>query len=137
MRTEEESGSFRLSGASFMMLGFFLSALFFSKGLAITAWLVLIVSDALAALVGVRIGTRMYNGKSMEGSTAFLISAILIGIIGHFFIGYNTSFLVIIISALITTAIEFYSWKFYMNDNLLIPVAYGFSTIIFNFILGI
>ena len=137
MRTQEESGSFGLSGASFMIVGFFLSGLLFPKNLAITAWLVLIISDSLAAIVGVKIGTKLYNGKTMEGAIAFLSSAILIGIICHVFIGYKTSFLVIIISGLITTAIEFYANKPYLNDNLLIPLTYGLSTVIFNFILGV
>jgi dolichol kinase len=137
MRVQEESGSFRLSGASFMIAGFFLSGLLFPKNLAITAWLILIISDSLAAIVGIKIGTNLYNGKTMEGAIAFLSSAILIGIICHVFMGYKTSFLVIIISSIITAAIEFYSNKPYLNDNLLIPLTYGLSTIIFNFILGI
>jgi len=137
MRVQEKSGSFKLSGASFMTIGFFLSALFFPKNLSITSWLILIISDSLAAIVGIRIGTKVYNGKTIEGATAFLLSAILIGISCNIFIGYKTSFLVIVISSIITTAIEFYSQKLYLNDNLLIPFSYGFSTIIFNFILGI
>jgi dolichol kinase len=137
MRKPEKSGSFGLSGASFMITGFLISGLLFPKNLAITSWFILIISDALAAIVGIKIGTKIYNGKTLEGSSAFLSSAILISIICHIFIGYKTSFVVIIISSLATTTVEFYSNKPYFNDNLLIPITYGLSTIIFNFILGV
>lgn len=137
MRPEEFSGSFRLSGSSFMAVGFFVTALFFSKGLAISAWLILIISDSLAAVVGTKIGRPLWNGKSLEGSFAFLVSAIFISMLVYFFIGYNTSFMVIILSSIIVTACEFYSKQISINDNLLIPIAYCFSTVILTFILGL
>ncbi len=137
MRTEEQSGSFRLSGSSFMALGFFLTALLFPKGLAISSWLIMIISDCLAALIGTKIGTKLENGKSLEGSMAFVTSAIFISMLVYFFIGYNTSFTVIIISSIVATVSEFYSKQLAINDNLSIPISYCFSTIIFNFILGL
>jgi len=136
IRPEEANGSFQLSGVSYMMAGFFLTALFFSKGLAITSWLIVIISDCLAALIGIKIGTPLENGKSLEGSVAFLSSAFFISILVYFFVGYNTTFLVIIISSIITTITEFYSKEFSIDDNLSIPVIYCFSTVIFNFVLG-
>ncbi|WP_425361066.1 diacylglycerol/polyprenol kinase family protein [Candidatus Tisiphia endosymbiont of Stenodema calcarata] len=137
MRPEEQSGLFRLSGSSFMVVGFFLTALLFSKGLAISSWLILIIADCLAALVGTKIGAPLKNGKSLEGSIAFLISAIFISILVYFFIGYHTSFTVIIISSIVATISEFYSKEVSINDNLLIPLSYCFSTIIFTFILSL
>jgi dolichol kinase len=137
MRPEEQSGLFRLSGSSFMAIGFFLTALLFSKGLAISSWLILIIADCLAALVGTKIGKPLENGKSLEGSIAFLISAIFISMLVYFFIGYHTSFTVIIISSVVTTIGEFYAKDLLINDNLLIPLTYCFSTIIFTFILGL
>ncbi|WP_425360421.1 MULTISPECIES: diacylglycerol/polyprenol kinase family protein [unclassified Candidatus Tisiphia] len=137
MRPEEQSGLFRLSGSSFMAIGFFLTALLFSKGLAISSWLILIIADCLAALVGTKIGKPLENGKSLEGSIAFLISAIFISMLVYFFIGYHTSFTVIIISSVVTAIGEFYAKDLLINDNLLIPLTYCFSTIIFTFILGL
>lgn len=134
MRPEESSGSFRLSGSSFMAVGFFVTALFFSKGLAISSWLILIISDSLAAVVGTKIGKPLWNGKSLEGSIAFLVSAIFISMLVYFFIGYNTSFMVLILSSLIVTVCEFYSKQISINDNLLIPVVYCFATVILTFI---
>jgi len=137
MRVEERSGLFRLSGSSYMVVGFFLTALLFSKGLAISSWCILIISDCLAALVGIKIGTKLNNGKSLEGSIAFLSSAILVSMIVYFFIGYSTSFTVIIISSIITTISEFYAKSLAIDDNLLIPLVYCLSTTILVFILNI
>lgn len=136
IRPEEASGSFKLSGASFMMAGLFLTSLFFSKGLAITSWFILIISDCLAAIVGTKIGKPLENGKSLEGSVAFLSSAIFISMLVYFYFGYNTTFLIIIISSIITTIAEFYSKEFNINDNLSIPVIYCLSTVILNFVFG-
>ncbi len=134
MRKSEMSGSFRLSGLSYMLAGLFLSALFFSKDLAITSWLILIIADPIATLTGMKIGTRKFNGKTLEGSYAFLVSAIFISILSYFYIRYNTSFLVIILSCLVATALEFYSKKLNVDDNLLIPLGYGLATSLLNFI---
>jgi len=134
MRISEINGSFALSGTSFMMLGFFLTALLFPKNLVICSWLILIISDCLAALVGKKIGNTLNNGKSLAGSVAFLASAIFISILTYFYLGYNTSFIIIIVSSLTTTAVEFYSKDLKINDNLLIPISYCLSTAIFSYI---
>lgn len=135
MRTDESNGSLALSGSSFMMLGFFLTALLFPKNLVICSWLILIISDCLAALVGTRIGNTLNNGKSLAGSGAFLASAIFISILVYFYLGYNTSFIIIIISSITATAAEFYSKDLRINDNLLIPISYCLSTAIFSYII--
>lgn len=135
IRPEEINGSMRLSGASFMVLGFFFSVLLFPKNLVICSWLILIISDCLAALVGIKMGDTLNNGKSLAGSVAFFVSAIFISLLTYVFIGYNTSFITIIASSSVTAAAEFYSKDIGINDNLLIPLVYCFSTIVFSFIL--
>ena len=135
MREAEQSGTFKLSGVSYMLAGLFFSALFFSKELAITSWLILIISDPIATLVGMKIGTQKYYGKTLEGFCAFLISAIFISIVSYFFIGFNTSFLGIIISCLSTAALEFYAKRINIDDNLLVPLGYGFTTSLLNFLI--
>ncbi len=135
IREEEASETRRFSGMSAMMLGFFCSSLFFSKGLAITSWFILIISDSIAALIGVKFGDRLSNGKSLEGSISFLISSVFISMIMYFLIGYKTSFFIIIMSSLFTTIVEFYSGQLNINDNLAIPLAYCFCTTILLFLL--
>lgn len=135
MREAEQSGTFKLSGLSYMLAGLFLSALLFPKDLAIASWLVLIIADPVATLVGMKIGSQKFYGKTLEGSCAFLVAAIFISIMTYFFIGFSTSFLVIILSCLSTTALEFFAKKINVDDNLLIPLGYGFSTILLNFLI--
>lgn len=135
MRKKEQSGSYNLSGASFMISGFFLTSLFFSKELAITGWFILIISDSAASLIGVKIGTIKINGKSLEGSMAFFSSAIFISIFCYCYIKYNASFLTILISCFVTAMAELYSAKINIDDNLLIPITYCMSISLLNLII--
>lgn len=134
-RKLEKTGNFKLSGISFMMSGFLITCLFFPKGLVITSWLILIISDCLAAIIGIKFGTPTKYGKSIAGFIAFMMSAVLISIVSYFFIGIKTSFIIIMISCFITALIEFYAKKIKINDNLTIPVTYCLSTIILVYIL--
>jgi len=125
MRDNEISGNFKLSGVSYMFIGFFVTCILFSQGVAISAFLVLIISDTAAALVGKKIGRPMTNGKSIEGSIAFCATAILIGMLSYTFQSYVSSFTGIIIASVITTLVEYHSDKLNINDNLSIPVTFG------------
>jgi dolichol kinase len=134
LRSKERTGGFNLSGASYMALGLLTSCLFFSKGLAITSWLVLIISDCLAALIGMKFGTPLANGKSLVGSGVFFASSVLISLVTYFFINYNTSFLVILLSSGAVAAVEFYSDKIKIDDNFTIPFSYCLITSILSLI---
>ena len=133
-RIEEKSGEFSLSGSSYMAFGFLVTCLFFSKGLAITAWLVLIVADCFAAIVGMKFGSPLFNGKSYMGAAAFFLSAMLTSIMSYFVVGFSTSFFIIIISCLLCTIVEFFSDQIKINDNLSIPLTYALSTFILSLI---
>ncbi len=123
-----------LSGSSYMALGFFITALLFAKGLTIASWLILIICDSAAAIIGKQHGKTLDNGKSYEGSGVFFALSILIGMLSYFIIGYNTSFFVILLSSILTTCAEFYAKDLKLNDNLSIPCTYAFSTYLFSFV---
>lgn len=125
MRERELSGGFMLSGASYMMAGFFITALLFPKGVAIASWLVLIISDSLAALVGKRMGTPRNYGKSIEGAIAFFVSSLMIGLFSYGFAHYHGGFMGLVLACLATTAVEYYSSQIGIDDNLTIPVTFG------------
>lgn len=128
MRKSEQSGSFALSGASFMICGFFITSLCFSKGLVITSWLILIIADPAASLVGIIVGHHAISGKSLEGALAFMICAVFCSLLGSFYIGYQASLINILASCLMTTIIELYAKKIRVDDNLLIPLTYCSAT---------
>jgi len=130
IREDEDNGQFSLSGASYMALGFLISCLFFSKGLAITSWLVLIISDCFAAVVGIKYGSPLFNGKSYAGSLSFFVSSVLISVMTYFIVGYSTSFFIILISSFVTTIVEFFSDQIKVNDNFSIPLTYALVTFV-------
>lgn len=134
IRVEESSGSFNLSGASYMIFGVFLSTVLFSKELAIASMMILAIADCVAALVGVNVGRYMINQKSLEGSIAFFMISVVVSILCYFFIGLNSSILTILIASFVTTIVELYSKQIKINDNLLIPLVYGITTMMLNFI---
>lgn len=130
LRNKEKTGSYKLSGASYMALGLLISCLFFSKGLVITSWLILIISDCMAALIGMKYGMPLQNGKSLVGAGAFFTSSIFISIVIYFFISHSISFIIIIFSSLIATLAEFYADQVEINDNLSITLCYCLTTVI-------
>lgn len=134
LRPQEQNGQLLLSGASYMFSGLFLSALLFSKGLTINAWLILILSDSFAAIIGIVYGTKLSNGKSLAGSVAFFISAVLVSIFSYFIAPHNITLGVIFTACLTTTMVEFFSPSIKINDNFTIPLTYSFSVIILNLI---
>ncbi|MFK7968673.1 MAG: hypothetical protein AB8B68_05990 [Rickettsiaceae bacterium] len=135
LRNKEKNNSLSLSGASYMALGLLISCIFFSKGLAITSWFILIISDCVAALIGIKYGIPLQNGKSLFGAGAFFISSIFISIFAYFFISHNTSFTIIIFSSAVATLAEFYADQIKVNDNLSIPLSYCTTTVILGLIL--
>ncbi len=75
LRPEEEK---RLMGSTYFLLASILTILVFPKPIAIVSLLILILSDTAAALVGKGVGrTRLFN-KTLEGTTAFFFSSLLI-----------------------------------------------------------
>lgn len=133
MRKKEKSGSFNLSGVSYMFLGFFISCVLFSKGCAISAFLVLIISDTAAAIVGKHAASTYHHGKSIEGAAAFFLTSFLIGLLSYTFSAYSANFFTIIIASAATTFVEYYSNRFNINDNLAIPLTYGIVISILGF----
>jgi dolichol kinase len=75
LREEERK---KVMGATYLLFSSFLTVLLFSKPVAITSLLILIISDTAAALVGRGIGKTPVFGKTLEGSLAFLLSSLLI-----------------------------------------------------------
>ncbi len=92
-----------------------LTMLFFDKPIAVAAIFVLVISDPLSSIIGLRWGRCRLYGKSLEGTAAFFFSSILIlaclrfrapAAVGGAFAG---------------TAAELFSSRF-TDDNLSIPL---------------
>jgi len=115
----------QICGATYWLIGAFLVVLFFPRPIAQFSLYMLIVSDSIAAWVGRSVGrVHLINGKTLEGSTAFLISAFLIGLCIP---GYTvaTAFVGAFAGMLFELGLV------PLNDNLMIPV--GSALVLFFF----
>ena len=124
MREHERGpGSRSLNGASYVLLSACICILLFPQVIAITAFSILIVSDTVAALIGRRFGKKRFLGKSREGATAFLVSAILVVLLAPKVSYSPAEYLIGTAGAGIGTIVE--SLPIAIDDNLSIPVCIG------------
>ena len=67
-----------LSGASWIIIGSAVTIFIFNENTAIIGLLVLSISDSAAAIIGIKFGRTQLFSKSLEGSSAFFITSIII-----------------------------------------------------------
>ena len=120
VRDHEEKGG--LSGAFFMLLSALITTALFSKNIAMPALSVMLISDSAAALIGRKFGKHKLFEKSIEGSIAFFLSAIIV--ISLFF-NFSDYFLAIAITSFLATTTELFSKKLHLDDNLTIALTTG------------
>jgi dolichol kinase len=124
----------KLCGASYVALSACLNFLIFPKEIAVTGFVILVISDSLAAIIGKSIISQPFYEKSFAGSVAFFISAtaVLIGLGIYFdvkFLFYFFGFF----CALFVTILEARPSIFKIDDNFLIPTAFCLPMAFFNF----
>jgi len=107
-----------LTGATYVFTGSVVCIFMFPKEIAVPSLLILSISDTLAALIGIPFGKHKFLNKSLEGSTAFIISSFFI--LSIFFPG---SLLINGVIAAAITLAEAYPMK--LDDNFLIPILSG------------
>ena len=115
-----------LNGASWVLISATLCVLVFPKLITITAFAILIVSDTVAALIGRRFGTRKFNDKTLEGSSAFVISAALVILFTPKVAHAPVEYVIAIVSAVIGALAEVFSFDI-IDDNFAIPVSIGIA----------
>lgn len=121
IRKEEE---IKIAGSTYFMIGTFLSVFLFEKRIAIASLFVLVISDTFASIIGLLYGkNKIVGSKSLEGSVAFFLSCFLIS---YFFFDSKGNVLIsITLTSIIVTALELFSKKIKIDDNILIPIGYG------------
>jgi dolichol kinase len=124
-RHETDISKKRLNGASNVLVSALLCVLFFPKVVAINAFAILVISDTTSALIGRRFGRHHFLAKSLEGSLAFFISAILVILVAPKIDRLPMEYIIGFIAAAIGTVVEALPIK--IDDNLSIPLSVGFS----------
>jgi dolichol kinase len=104
-----------------------LSIFIFPKLIAITAFSVLIVSDASSALIGRMYGKHSFIDKSAEGTLAFILSGwIVVLIVPKAGFGW-IEFVIGAIAVVLGGIVEASSVRLRFDDNLAVPATVGFT----------
>lgn len=115
-------GRFTPSGAVYVLMAALVCSFCYSSKAAAAAMSVMLVSDTCAALVGKFFGRIRYaNGKSFEGTGAFVVSAFLL----LSFLLPECPSAVVMLAAAAATAAEFFEDRLMLDDNFSIPLICG------------
>lgn len=129
LRPHESSAGAKpdINGATFVLLSATICVVVFPKVIAITAFAVLIISDTASALYGRRFGKRKFFRKSVEGSAAFFVTAMLVVLTMARLVEASWEFLLVgAVASVVATVVEAVSHgDGAIDDNLSIPTAFG------------
>ena len=120
---EHDHEAKRLSGATHVLISATLCVLIFPKLITITAFAILIISDSAAALVGRRFGRRKFLNKSVEGSAAFFVTALVVIAATPKMLAEPGEYFIAVVAAACGTVVEVLSVG--IDDNLSIPLSIG------------
>ena len=126
---ESDAGRKRLNGATYVVISATLCILILPKLIAITSFSILIIADLTAALVGKRFGRHRFLGKTLEGSLAFFVSAVIVVLLTPKFEYRFEEYLVGTVAAGVGVIIE--AAPIDIDDNLSIPLCVGTAMWVF------
>lgn len=131
LRPHEKKGTGIFNGATWVLISASICVIFFPKIIAITSFTILIISDVCAALIGRKFGKHKFYNKSIEGTTSFIISAIIIVLIYFEIFKLPSSYLITgIAGAIVGGIIEAISKVIKIDDNLSIPISVGIVMVV-------
>jgi dolichol kinase len=138
LRSHEKNNKWTLTGASWVLISACVNILLFPKIIAITGLSVLVISDISAALIGKKFGRHPMFGKSLEGTLAFMVTALLtVGLIGYYSDLGFWFYVFGSIGSIVACLCELYSKKIGIDDNLSIPISLCFILWFGNTVLGL
>ncbi|MFN5095163.1 MAG: diacylglycerol/polyprenol kinase family protein [Ignavibacteria bacterium] len=123
---ERERTSLVLNGASWVMIAACITIAVFPKPLAIIGYSIVILSDIAAALIGRKYGTIPFMDKSLQGSAAFFVVALIVSAIWTWIFEFSLLFYGIsVFGSLIATVAEASTTRLKLDDNLAVPISYA------------
>ena len=120
----------RLTGASYVFFSSSVIIYIFPKEIAILSLLIMSISDSMAAIIGQKYGKVKIFEKTLEGTTAFFLSSILLLLL--FRIQLFPGILAIIISTLVESS-NFLG----IDDNLSVPLSFSITYSAFAYLFNI
>lgn len=123
---EKDHDKRKLNGATYVLIAALIVVIIFPKVIAVTAFAVLIIGDIFAALIGRRFGKHKFLKKSLEGTTAFFVTACIVILLSPKVEGLFLEYVIGIIAAGVGAIAENLSYGF-ADDNLVIPLSVGFT----------
>ncbi|MCE2503059.1 MAG: dolichol kinase [Chlorobi bacterium] len=127
LRPHESSTRPEINGATFVLISACLCIAIFPKIIAITSFAVLIISDTASALYGRRFGKREFLRKSVEGSGAFFVTAVIVVFVVAYLSHAPREFVAFGgLASLVAMVVEGLSeGGSSIDDNMTIPMAFG------------
>lgn len=127
----------KFCGASNVGIAACITFFFFEPKIAVTSFLILVISDGLAAIVGKSIKSQPFYEKSRAGALTFALSAIAILIgCGSYYHVHWWFYLFGLFSVFCVTMLESRPSLVDLDDNLSIPLAFSLLMTGFGFMWG-
>lgn len=123
---EVDSKRKNLTGATYVFISALICIIVFPKLIFITAFSILIISDIMAALIGRRYGRHKFLAKSLEGTLAFFVSAIIVVFLTPKFLGLPEEYFIAVFASAVGAIAENISFGF-ADDNLSVPLSVGLT----------
>jgi dolichol kinase len=114
-----------LNGATYVLLSALICLILFPPKIFSTAFSVLIISDTTAALIGRKFGRHKFLAKSLEGTVAFFVSALVVVMVAPKAQGYAIEYVIGVVAVAIGAIVENISFG-WADDNFSIPISIGF-----------
>lgn len=122
---EQDTSSRRLTGATNILLSAVVCVAVFPKIITVNAFAILIISDTTSALFGRRFGRHPFLNKSLEGTLAFFVSALVVVFAAPKVLGTPEEYGLWIAAAAAGAIAE--SWITGIDDNISVPLTIGLA----------
>ncbi len=120
---EYDTRVFRITGASWVLIGDILSISIFPKYIAIGGMLLLSLSDSISGVIGQMFAKKYYSpNRSYLGSFTFIIIGIIIVSIAPKYYNNSMEYVIGYTAVLLTSIAD--SFDLRVDDNLVIPITF-------------
>lgn len=125
---EHENEKTLFTGGTYIVIAYLVCVIFFPKAISITSMFIVIFPDSLAAIVGKVYGKHFIGNKTIEGSSAFFITGIIVVMLSPKVTDSISEYYIAFVCVLLTTFFELLTLK--IDDNISIPLFFGCAYLI-------